>query len=439
MNNKCTCAAVPKRYLMMTLVIVGIQVILWQTVSYTTYCFKWKDYVPYRQKEPFVYSHLLGLLLSLMPASLVSVNCGANRVFGASLLTLSVLLEVAPLAIHLGIHGLAGAQFLNGAAEVGRFSTTINYFAVHSISQAFVVTSLYGVLADWTPVDERTTVVAIVTSSIAWFVLWYLLFFDDPYHNESVTEEERCRVTEGNGRTSPSSEPGPVPWRQILRSTPVHLVCLCVAAGMAEQRLGKYNFLMYLGGASTFPSLSSVLALAAAVVTCGVASDCLRNKGLVSTTGAARITCVGGLTIHACAIMLQGLKESRWIEHIAMTALGVFFVGIETSHLDMAPRHAPVLKALSATTLGVLLGGISVFAISDTSSLASHRLAHVFIPVAQVVTALLYLLYGRADLQTWDALPELREQNAVCESASPKGCQEEVQTQRPQGNIEENV
>lgn len=434
----------------MTLVIVGIQVILWQTVSYTTYCFKWKDYVPYRQKEPFVYSHLLGLLLSLMPASLVSVNCGANRVFGTSLLTLSVLLEVAPLAIHLGIHGLAGAQFLNGAAE------------------AFVVTSLYGVLADWTPVDERTTVVAIVTSTtlfggrsmfeaaefdfvtspvifanvalgIAWFVLWYLLFFDDPYHNESVTEEERCRVTEGNGRTSPSSEPGPVPWRQILRSTPVHLVCLCVAAGMAEQRLGKYNFLMYLGGASTFPSLSSVLALAAAVVTCGVASDCLRNKGLVSTTGAARITCVGGLTIHACAIMLQGLKESRWIEHIAMTALGVFFVGIETSHLDMAPRHAPVLKALSATTLGVLLGAISVFAISDTSLLASHRLAHVFTPVAQVVTALLYLLYGRADLQTWDALPELREQNAVCESASPKGCQEEVKTQRPQRDIEENV
>ncbi|XP_049522469.1 vesicular glutamate transporter 3-like [Dermacentor silvarum] len=203
MNEKCSCVAVPKRYLMMALVIIGVQVVIWQTVSYTAYCVKWKDYFPYQQKEPFVYSHLVGLLLSLLPASLVSVGYGANRVFGASLLTLSVLLEVAPLAIHLGIHGLAGAQFLNGAAE------------------GFLVTSLYGVLADWTPVDERTTMFAILTSTtllggrcmfeavefefvtspvifanvtlgLAWFVLWYLLFFDDPYHNKSVTEEERA-------------------------------------------------------------------------------------------------------------------------------------------------------------------------------------------------------------------------------------------------------
>ncbi|XP_049268859.1 vesicular glutamate transporter 1-like [Rhipicephalus sanguineus] len=238
---------------------------------------------------------------------------------------------------------------------------------------------------------------ANVTLGLAWFGLWYLLFFDDPYNNESVTEDERLRITEGNGRTLSDSQVHRVPWHQILRSTPVHLACLCVAAGMAEQRLGKYNYLMYLGGVTSFPALSSVLALAAAVVTSGVVSDLLRDKGWLTTTGTRRLTCSGGLIIHACATMLQGLKENHWIEHIAMTALGVFFVGIETSHVDLAPQHAPVLKALSATTLEVVLGGISVFVIADASSLTGHRLAHVFIPVAQVVAALLYLLYGRAD------------------------------------------
>ncbi|XP_050040413.2 vesicular glutamate transporter 3-like [Dermacentor andersoni] len=462
MNEKCSCVAVPKRYLMMALVIIGVQVVIWQTVSYTAYCVKWKDYFPYQQKEPFVYSHLVGLLLSLLPASLVSVSYGANRVFGASLLTLSVLLEVAPLAIHLGIHGLAGAQFLNGAAE------------------GFLVTSLYGVLADWTPVDERTTTFAILTSTtllggrcmfeaiefefvtspvifanvalgLAWFVLWYLLFFDDPYHNKSVTEAERLRITEGNGRAfSPSSQAHCVPWRQILRSTPVHLVCLCVAAGMAEQRLGKYNYLMYLGGVTSFPALSSVLALAAAVVTSGVVSDLLRDKGWLSTTGSRRLTCTGGLIIHACATMLQGLKENHWIEHIAMTALGVFVVGIETSHVDMAPRHAPVIKALSATTLEVVLGGINLFVIADASSLTGHRLAHVFIPVAQVVAALLYFLYGRADVQPWDEPEEQsprQEQRDGCENCDDacntqkKDCDDggAPQPQCSQRNIEEAV
>ncbi|KAL1416072.1 hypothetical protein MTO96_006512 [Rhipicephalus appendiculatus] len=462
MNDKCSCVAVPKRYLMMALAIIGVQVVLWQTVSYTAYCVKWKDYFPYEQKEPFVYSHLVGLLLSLLPASLVSVGYGANRVFGASLLTLSVLLEVAPLAIHLGIHGLAGAQFLNGAAE------------------GFLVTSLYGVLADWTPVDERTTMFAVLTSTtllggrcmfetvelefvtspviyanvtlgLAWFGLWYLLFFDDPYNNESVTEDERLRITEGNGRTLSSSQVHCVPWHQILRSTPVHLMCLCVAAGMAEQRLGKYNYLMYLGGVTSFPALSSVLALAAAVVTSGVVSDLLRDKGWLTTTGTRRLTCTGGLIIHACATMLQGLKENHWIEHIAMTALGVFFVGIETSHVDMAPQHAPVLKALSATTLEVVLGGISVFVIADASSLTGHRLAHVFIPVAQVVAGLLYLLYGRADLQPWDGQvergPEQEERDGCdqCEdgcNVQKKGCCGDVGAPQPhcsQRDIEETV
>ncbi|KAK8766900.1 hypothetical protein V5799_006321 [Amblyomma americanum] len=417
MTDKCSCTVVPKRYLMVALVIIGVQVVLWQTISYTAYCVKWKDYFPYQQKEPFVYSHLVGLLLSLLPASLVSVDYGANRVFGSSLLTLSLLLEVAPLAIHLGIHGLAGAQFLNGAAE------------------GFVLTSLHGVLADWTPVDERTTMFAILTSTtllggrcmfeavgfefvtspvmfanaalgLAWFVLWYLLFFDDPCHNKSVTEEERLRITEGNSRTLSSSKAQRVPWSKILWSTPVHLVCLCVATGMAEQRLGKYNYLMYLGGGSSFPDLSSVLALAAVVMICGVASDLLREKGLVSTTGARRLTCTGGLLIHACATMLQGLEESRWIEHIAMAALGMFVVGIETSHVDMAPQYAPTLKALSATAFGVVLGAINVFIIADASSPTAHRLAHVFIPVVQVVAALLYMLYGSAQLQPWASLPQ---------------------------------
>ncbi|XP_049521853.1 vesicular glutamate transporter 3-like [Dermacentor silvarum] len=218
---------------------------------------------------------------------------------------------------------------------------------------------------------------------------------------------------------------------------------------MAEQRLGKYNYLMYLGGVTSFPALSSVLALAAAVVTSGVVSDVLRDKGWLSTTGCRRLTCTGGLIIHACATMLQGLKENHWIEHIAMTALGVFVVGIETSHVDMAPRHAPVIKALSATTLEVVLGGINVFVIADSTSSQGHRLAHVFIPVAQVVVALLYLLYGRADLQSWDGQVEQsprQEQRDDCDNddvcnALKKGCGDDgaPQPQCSQRDIEETV
>ncbi|CAN7945613.1 unnamed protein product [Ixodes pacificus] len=181
-----------------------------------------------------------------MPGSLTTVSYGANKVFGLSILALSGLLEVAPLTIHFGIHGLASIQFLNGVAEVRR-----------------------------------------------------------------------------------------VPWRCILTSTPVHLVCLALATGMYEQRLGKYNYLMYLGDFHRFPSLPSVLALAAVIVTCGVASDFLRDKVLLSTSVARKMSASGG---------------------------------IDSNHLDLAPQHAAVLKGVSSTTLWVVVGALNVFIITETSS-----------------------------------------------------------------------
>ncbi|XP_029829362.4 probable vesicular glutamate transporter eat-4 [Ixodes scapularis] len=175
---------------------------------------------------------------------------------------------------------------------------------------------------------------------------------------------------------------------------------------MYEQRLGKYNYLMYLGDFHRFPSLPSVLALAAVIVTCGVASDFLRDKVLLSTSVARKMSASGGLMIHACAAMLLGLKESHWIEHIAVTALGVFILGIDSNHLDLAPQHAAVLKGVSSTTLWVVVGALNVFIITETSSVMSHRIAHVVLPVCQMVAAMLFLLYGHGRRQEWD-LPDL--------------------------------
>lgn len=43
-----------------------------------------------------------------------------------------------------------------------------------------------------------------------------------------------------------------------------------------------------------FPTLPSVLALAAVIVTCGVASDFLRDRVLLSTAAARKMVCSGG-------------------------------------------------------------------------------------------------------------------------------------------------
>ncbi|XP_064482527.1 sialin-like [Ornithodoros turicata] len=171
---------------------------------------------------------------------------------------------------------------------------------------------------------------------------------------------------------------------------------------MVEMRLAKYNYLMYLGEASSFPRLPLVLVLGAVVVTSGVASDFLRDKGHLSTATLRKVFCSGALLLHGGTVMLLGLKHSIWLSHLSTAALGVFVLGVECNHIDLAPQHAPVLKSISSTLQWLVIGLLSMFFLSDDTNIMSHRVAHVILPVCQMGAAMLYLLYGEGERQDWD-------------------------------------
>lgn len=51
----------------------------WECDSGVLWRSQWQDYYGYQRKQPFVFAHLVGLILSLVPGSLATVKHGANR------------------------------------------------------------------------------------------------------------------------------------------------------------------------------------------------------------------------------------------------------------------------------------------------------------------------------------------------------------------------
>ena len=56
--------------------------------------------------------------------------------------------------------------------------------------------------------------------TIAWFICWCFLVYDDPDHHPFISETERETIKEALGQDVDSNKDLPVPWKAILTSVP---------------------------------------------------------------------------------------------------------------------------------------------------------------------------------------------------------------------------
>lgn len=152
----------------------------------------------------------------------------------------------------------AGATVMTGL--VGSFAALIVSRVILGLGEGATFPTATRALSDWAPAGSRGYVQGITHSfarfgnaitpplvawliretswrgsfvilggvSLAWAVVWWLYFRDDPAQHQGTTAEEKKALSSYAARTTTARAKEPVPWRRLsLRMAPVTVVYFC--------------------------------------------------------------------------------------------------------------------------------------------------------------------------------------------------------------------
>lgn len=356
----------------------------------------------------FVFSAFtLSYALFEIPSGWFADRFGARVALTRIVMWWSMMTAVTGLAS--GFLSLLGLRFLFGIGEAGAFPSTARVYArwlpEGARGRAFGLAIATGAVGGAVTMKLVVWLLGFVTWRIAfamfgavglvWALVWWSYFRDDPHGHPRVNDAE-LRVI-----GSPSTERREaVPWRLILRSRSLLMLCFMYAAAI----YGWYFYLTWLptylkeargfdlARAGTLSSLP-LLAIAAGVWGGGFASDHLAR---VHGPRARRLPGVVGFPVAALAtfgaVTTSSADASAWL---LAAAAGFGAMGVAPAWavcLEIGGEHAGVISGAMnmfgnlGGTLCPILIGVSV------KRFSSWSLAVGTVGALYVAAALLWLL-----------------------------------------------
>ncbi len=362
-------------------------------------------------------SFFVGYMGAMLPCGWLTARLGGRWVLGGALIGWSLATLATPAAAFAGLPALFAVRVLMGMAESATFPAAI------------------GLFARWLPAAERSRAVALNLGGIpvgtvvglsaaggliaaygwpamfgvfgvaglAFAVLWLAVVRDTPGGHPRIGAAEAALLAAREAETAP----GPVPWAALLRAP----ACRAIIVNHFASNWVLYLMLTWLpsylhdvqhlnvakaGLTAVLPWLSLFVAgnasghIADALVTRGVPLLTVRKAMQVTAlTGSA-----AGLILAARA---TGATEAVAMLCLSLGALGLVSAGYASNHLDIAPRHAAPLYALT-NTFGTLPGIIGVYvtgALVDATG--GYTATFALAAAVNLVGALVWLIWARAD------------------------------------------
>jgi MFS family permease len=345
---------------------------------------------PFMQKDLGLSDAQLGLVFSAftLAYALFEIPAGwlADR-FGPRLMLTRVVVWWSLLTAITGLTGgfvsLLVVRFLFGAGEAGVFPglsrVFSRWFPADWRGNAFglaVATALLGgaltqkltahllgaLHGDWRMIFFLYAVVGL-----AWAAAWFWWFRDEPHHHHAVNAAELQII----GTRPPAQHP-PVPWKHLLRSRPMLLLCMMYFSVI----YGWYFFLTwmpkYLLIARGFDlktagwlAMLPLLCMAAGVAAGGFASDALVRR--VGRRWGRRIPGLIGLPLAAGLTLVAIMTgEATTSAYLFALAAGLATLGVApgwAACLDIGGHHAGVITGtmntfgnLGGTAMPLLMG-----------------------------------------------------------------------------------
>uniref|UniRef100_Q5SZ93 Sodium-dependent phosphate transport protein 4 n=1 Tax=Mus musculus TaxID=10090 RepID=NPT4_MOUSE len=244
-------------------------------------------------------------------------------------------------------------------------------------------------------------------------LLWFILIYDDPVSHPWISGPEREYILSSLNQQF-SSEEQPLPIKAMLKSLPLWSMCLCT---MTHQWLVN-TFIMYTPTyiSSVFKVnirdngfLSSLPFIVAWVlgILGGWLADFLLSKNFRLITVRKFITLLGNAPPAALVAALPYIQSSYITTIIFLTIscglCPLSQAGIYINALDIAPRYASFLMGTSrglAHSSAVLVPIVAGFFLSQDSEFGWRNFFFVVFAV-NLLGLIIYLVFGKADVQEW--------------------------------------
>jgi len=364
--------------------------------------------------------YVVGLLLTLIPAGLMSLRFSPVRIIAGSTTLACILHILISLLISGRFPGSGTTPFL------------ILKFLEGSLV-GFVHPAAHGMLGYWAPSFERTKLVCVVLTGkavghflgiylamsmkhqwvllavingvlgVIWSCVWLWLAYDRPSKHPRISRQELLLINESIG-DNPEDVPEirKIPFKTLLRSGPFLAI---VGAHLC------YGWSFYIPVTDHGREVSYILIILYAMAFSGVApiagsiADCLIRRGKSVTVIRKSFTCGGFAALVLCFVTFPIASHSP-ISAVGIVIMilvpGICACGFYVNHLDLAPHYAGLLFAISSTAgyLALLLDRFIFRKVDDYGRDIDTNM-HFVSAVVYGVGIAIYGFFASGERQDW--------------------------------------
>ncbi|XP_049873016.1 putative inorganic phosphate cotransporter [Pectinophora gossypiella] len=403
-------------------------------------------------------SFFWGYVVMQVPAGVLSKRFGGKAILLAALLINTVISLLLPVFASLGGWQLTcAARVVTGLAQACTFpaSHTLlgRWFPDHErvMLSGFVYSgsqlgTILGMpISGWlagTTLGWPLVFYAMAAQLLAVAALWHFLTASTPGEHRFMTALEREYIEKGLN-TSKNERRVRTPWRQILTARPLW--------GIVLAHIGcAYGFVLFFVDLPTFLEKGLNISMRSSAILSALpyigmwagglfaTSACERvyNKGLLSGLACRKIfNTIGavGISVGLVGLAFTGPGHTTlaivWLV-AALTFSGFCAAGFMVNHLDLSPNFAGLLLSLTnfiANIVCVFVPILTSFLLqNDPTDLSRWRIVFLVAAGMSVVTNVVYVMFGSAELQPWDDPDFLDKKVAQPEEMNP------VLTQEPE-------
>ena len=436
---------VPRRYTVIGLCFVGMLLgrALKTNLDYTTNLAAYGDTDSTESSRPVTWDegmlqylgalYFVGFLCTQIPAGYLSTRMPSHFLLSLGMLGTCVCNLLLPLSI-----------------AKDAYIWTCLLRVMMGMAEGFLLPAYYGTLWRWTHRYERGKLGSLVISGyflgsllglplsgllartcgwmysycvfsavgLLWVIAWAFLGNERPETDPNISDTELEHLRQESRYDVYNGRPLSVPWKEILTSKHVLVLCLCnFTFYMSYTNEPHYVRAFGHGFSYYYRVLCACLPQIALVLVAHIAgfiSDGLVRSDRLTITVVRKIfTCLGFSIEGLCFLCLDLVTEptaSLVLLTIGIGASGLTTSGWQINHLDLAPRFCGLLVGMSGTC-GALASLICLL-VADLvpADLSANR---NFFPLVAAMTgaaAIAYGLLGTGEVQPWSDEPQKQGQ-----------------------------
>jgi len=393
-------------------------------------------------------SYFYGYILTQVGGGWVAEKFSAKHVFGGGAVLNIIGTMLTPLASKLSYTFLLALRVIMG------------------IGGGVTLPAMHVLVAKWAPPNERSKIASTVYAgmtlgtlcslpfsgvlaaeiswewvfyvqgilSCIWYVLWLFFVFDSPTLHPRITKSEKHMIESSLGTVKDAVKPS-VPWKAVWTSMPMWAILVAHTCGnwgwyMLLVKLPTYMRYILKFDIKSNAGLSAVPFLCNWVFTMANATvmDTLRNKGIINTTTARKISTGLASVPPAIGLILVTYVGCNTGLAVALLTLSTMFVGgmysgFLANHIDIAPPFAGTLMGITntcATISGIVVPSVVGYITHNNQTVEAWRTIFFITMGIFGFEVVFYTLFASGELQEWAKPKNQNTEHRLLEQGSDK-------------------